>query len=93
VKAYEILFTPGFEKDFRHLANPVRERIRKKILHLSKHPELIRYPLQNLPVELAGLHKYRIGDYRVLFRPDHNKRKIMLYAVAHRREIYRRLGD
>ena len=32
------------------------------------------------------------SDYRLLFWPDHEREEVVLYAIAHRREIYRRLG-
>jgi len=42
-----------------------------------------------LPKDLVGLHKIRIGDLRVFFWVDHNKKEIVLYFVSHRDEIYK----
>jgi len=89
--AYEILLTPEFLEDFEKLSTEVARRIRAKIEDLADHPQLLRHPLKHLPESLKGLHKYRIGDYRVLLWPDHTKQQLILYAVAHRREIYRDL--
>jgi len=90
--AFQILTTPEFEEDFSKIPGDAARRIREKIQMIADHPELLRFPLKGLPPSLEGLHKYRVGDYRVLLWPDHGKKQIVLYAVAHRREIYRRLG-
>ncbi len=58
---------------------------------LSENAEMLRTPLRNLPKDLKGLYKFRIGDYRVLLWVDHREQLLTLYGVAHRREIYRRL--
>jgi mRNA interferase RelE/StbE len=89
--AYRVLTTPEFERDYSALPSDIVGRIDEKIDRLATHPELARFPLKGLPESLKGLHKYRIGDYRVLFWPDHEKKEIVLYAIAHRREIYRKL--
>lgn len=88
---YRVETTPSFERDFKKLDAGVLRRVLRKIEHLALHPELLSQPLQNLPPDLAGLHKYRIGDYRLLFWVDHSRRIITLYAVAHRSAVYRKL--
>jgi len=89
--AYRVETTFGFEREFKNLDPAIARRIRKKIDHLAAHPELISQPLRNPPPDLAGIHKYRIGDYRVLLWVDHNSRVMTFHAVGHRSEIYRNL--
>lgn len=88
---YGILTTRDFDRDLRKLDRTMAKRIARKIEWLARHPELLAEPLQGLPPELTGLHKYRVGDYRILLWPDHSSRTLTLHAVGHRREIYRRL--
>jgi mRNA interferase RelE/StbE len=38
---------------------------------------------------LAGLWRYRIGDYRLVCRIDDGRCVVLALAVGHRREIYR----
>lgn len=66
-------------------------RIRKKIDFLAANPKLIAQPLRNPPPELSGIHKYRVGDFRVLLWVDRANHTITLQAVGHRREVYRKL--
>jgi len=88
---YRVETTPRFERDFHKLDSQVGRRIMKKIDQLAAHPELVVQPLRNPPPDLAGLHKYRVGDYRILLWVDHQTRVLTLHAVAHRKEIYRHL--
>ncbi len=37
---------------------------------------------------LAGYHRYRVGDCRVLYRIDESVRKVFVVKIAHRREAY-----
>jgi mRNA interferase RelE/StbE len=86
---YRLETTLRFERDFHKLDASIRPRVIKKIDQLAAHPELIAQPLRNPPPDLAGLHKYRVGDYRILLWVDHQTQVLTLHAVAHRREIYR----
>jgi mRNA interferase RelE/StbE len=88
---YRIATTPRFERDFNRLDPPIGRRVMNKIDQLAAHPEAVTQPLRNPPPDLAGIHKYRVGDYRILLWVDHQARVFTLYAVAHRREIYRSL--
>jgi mRNA-degrading endonuclease RelE of RelBE toxin-antitoxin system len=88
---YAVETTPTFERDLKALERTVAQRILRKIDWLAVHPELLSNPLQNMPPDLKGLQKYRIGDYRVLFWVDHSARLVTLYAVAHRSAIYKKL--
>ena len=88
---YRIETTPRFERDFNKLDAAVARRIAKKLDYLAAQPETVSQPLRNPPADLAGIHKYRVGDYRILLWVDHETRVITLHAVAHRREIYRGL--
>ncbi len=40
--------------------------------------------------DLAGLYKLRVGDYRVIYEVLWDEETIVIHAIGHRREIYRR---
>ncbi len=85
---YRVEVTANFKKDIRSLERGLSTRILNKIEWLARHPEAIRYPLKYLPQDLEGLHKYRIGDYRLLFWVDHDSKVLTLYGIKHRRSVY-----
>ena len=88
---YRLETTLNFEREFGKLDRSVARRVMRKLDHIVAHPELIAQPLRNPPSNLEGIHKYRVGDYRVLLWVDHSKRVITLHTVGHRSEVYRRL--
>jgi len=64
---YKIETTPSFDKDIKKLDRQIAKRIIEKLKFLAEHPELLGNRVRHLPKDLAGLQKYRIGDWRVLF--------------------------
>lgn len=91
--AYAVVVTAEFERDFRKLPSDVAARVADKVEELAEHPQQLRFPLKHVPPSLKGVHKYRVGDYRILLWPEHEHERLVLYAIAHRRDIYRRLRD
>jgi mRNA interferase RelE/StbE len=85
---YRVETTPEFDEDIRKLDRSIARRIIERVEWLSEHPEVLRYPLRYLPEDLKGLHKYRIGDYRLLLWVSHESETLTLYGVKHRREAY-----
>lgn len=85
---YRIETTPEFDEDLRNLDHAVARRVIAKVEWLAEHPEALRSPLRHLPDDLKGLHKYRVGDHRILLWLDREAEVLTLYGVRHRREIY-----
>ena len=75
-------------RELARLDKPVGRRIVERINWLALRVDEIR--LEPLKGELAGLYKLRVGDYRVIYEILHEERTIVIHAVGHRREIYRR---
>jgi len=40
--------------------------------------------------QFAGLLKFRVGDYRVLYEIIEEEQVLIVHVVGHRREVYRR---
>ncbi len=40
--------------------------------------------------DLSGLYKLRVGDYRILYEILYDEHIIVIHAIGHRREIYRK---
>lgn len=73
------------QKDLDKLPDGITLRISKKIYPLATNPFPSGYQ------KLAGGKGYRIriGDYRVIYQIDTNGKIIIIFKVAHRREVYR----
>lgn len=89
---YSVVATKTFERDVRKLDPAVAAFVLQKIEWLAENPEAARFPLRHLPLDLRGLHKFRVGDYRLIFWISREQREIVLYRILHRREVYRELA-
>jgi mRNA interferase RelE/StbE len=38
---------------------------------------------------LKGLWKYRVGDYRIIARIEHEAVQVLVVRIGHRRQVYR----
>ena len=44
--------------------------------------------VKRLTGDWAGYHRYRVGDWRVIYRIDDDESRVYVAAIAHRREAY-----
>jgi mRNA interferase RelE/StbE len=88
--AWTVEFTPGAERDLKQLDKPVQHRI-TRFLHervaAADDPRAVGEALRG---ELAGLWRYRVGDYRILCHIEDNRIVVTVVAIGHRSSIYRR---
>jgi mRNA-degrading endonuclease RelE of RelBE toxin-antitoxin system len=54
---------------------------------LADNPQRVGRPLR---WELEGLHAARRGDYRIVYRVDTERRAVLVEAIGHRSDVYRR---
>jgi mRNA interferase RelE/StbE len=69
------------------LPNSVFQRVARAILNLEREP---RPPGCR---KLRGVQDYRlrVGPYRILYSVDDRARMVVIWAVGHRRDVYRGL--
>ncbi len=78
------------EKQLRKLDRPVQKRLLDWLLDRiegCKNPRHFGEPLRG---DLAGLWRYRVGDYRIICEIQDDKLVVLALAIGHRREIYMR---
>jgi mRNA interferase RelE/StbE len=44
---------------------------------------------KQLTAQWEGMYRLRVGDYRVIYGLEQEQGRITIYALGHRREIYR----
>jgi mRNA interferase RelE/StbE len=54
---------------------------------LASNPTRVGRPLR---FELEGAYSAHRGDYRVVYRIDEQRRRVLILAIGHRADIYRR---
>lgn len=86
---WAIAFTPTFRKSISGIDKKLQGRILAAITDLSKTPASPHGDtIKPLSAELKGLWRYRVGDYRLVYKPDEERRLVVLLEFAARGEIY-----
>lgn len=83
---YQVIIKRTAEKELDALDAQVRNRIGKRLLKLEDDPR----PQSVKKLQGQDSFRLRVGDYRVLYTIDDQKGEVWIYAVGHRREVYRR---
>jgi len=82
--AYNVVYKKSIHRDLKKLSKAEVSRILDQIEHeLTKKPE-------SCPVlkgQFAGLRKYRIGDYRVIYALVGTD--ILVLRIGNRRDVYK----
>ena len=85
---YNIRALKAATRELERLDKPVARRIAERINWLAANLDDIRpEPYKG---DLAGLYKFRAGDYRVIYQILHDEKIIVIHEVGHRSEIYRK---
>jgi mRNA interferase RelE/StbE len=83
---WQIEFARPAERDLKRLPPSMRSRI---ALALNG---LLRIPRQGDIQKLEGTeneYRLRVGDWRVIFQPDSERRVVVIVAIPHRSDAYR----
>ena len=84
--SFKVILKPSVEKDLRTLPRSVVARVWTKIEELQNEP----LPRGSLKLEGAeGLHRVRVGDYRIIYGVDSKRAEVVVQYVRHRRDCYR----
>ncbi len=83
---YQVEFLPQALKDLERLDQAVARRVLRKLRWLAENFDSAK--LESLSGTLAGLLKLRVGDYRVIYQANRQRKWLTIHLVGHRREIY-----
>jgi len=86
--SYQVSFKASADKAMDKLPKAVQARIVEKAIALGGEP---RPPGSVKLAGTSGLWRVRIGDYRMAYIIDDERRTVDIRIIAHRREIYRGL--
>jgi mRNA interferase RelE/StbE len=87
---YKVVYTGNSQKDLKRLDSNVVQRVLKKVDEYSRldDPILKAKKLKGFEIDT---YRFRVGDYRVVFRLDPKSKKLVVLVVlrvAHRKEVY-----
>lgn len=86
---YELQWARRAQEDLRALDPGVARRIIEKVQTYAQTSDPMRFA-KPLVGTFRGKFRFRIGDYRAIFRRDNNGtlHVLIVLQVAHRREVY-----
>ncbi len=85
--SYDVALYPSAERERRRLQNDIRERINHRLIGLEQEP---RPPGVEKLAGRPNSWRIRVGEYRILYEIDDAARKVSVFRIAHRRDVYRR---
>ncbi len=85
---YRLLYTREAKRSIDRLDPSVRRLVRNAVGSLAVDPEKGE-PLSH---KLSGLRSLRTSDYRIIYRIRNGELVVVVVAVGHRRDVYKRLG-
>ena len=86
---YSVFFTREAKRNIEKLDPSIKKIIQKAVESLAVNPAKGK----PLAYDLAGLHSLRTADYRVIYRLKGRQLIILIIAVGHRKEIYKKLKE
>ena len=86
--AYSINIKKSVEKDLRKLSTSVISRVVEAIESLKDNP----YPRQSKKLRATEkTYRLRVGNYRIIYQIDEERKEIIVYHVRHRENVYEKL--
>ena len=85
---YHVQILEEASRELERLDKPIAQRIVGRLRWLGTNIGQIK--LEALAGELAGFYKLRVGDYWIIYEIIGAEETILIHAIGHRREIYRR---
>ncbi len=84
--SYSLQFSNRALASLKRLDKVVTRRILDKLEWLAANASVLAHVA--LTGDWSSYYRLRVGDYRVLYRLDHDNYLITIEIVGHRREIY-----
>lgn len=84
---YRVRLTKRAAKFYRSADTALAKRLARAFETLEQNPH--QHPnIKALKGELAGRYRYRVGDYRVVYRIDDNAAEVTILLIKHRQDVY-----
>ncbi len=82
---YQVRIVSSAQREMDKLPTLIYNRVSRRILSLEDNPR----PKGVKKLSGRGEYRLRVGDYRVLYTINDEKHMVTVFAVGHRREVYR----
>lgn len=83
--AYDVVWSETSLNQLGKLEKTIIDRITRKVDEAAKNPFLFVQKLHGF-----GLHRLRVGDYRVIMKIENSRMVVFVVEVGHRSVVYRK---
>jgi mRNA interferase RelE/StbE len=84
---FEVVLSPSASEFYTAADRPLARKLARCFRRLEADPRRGNN-VKRLTGEFSGYWRYRVGDWRVVYRIDDAERRVNVVAIAHRREVY-----
>ena len=84
---FEVVLSPEAQQFFASVQRPLASKLARCFAQLEREPRR-HSSIRRLSGDFAGLLRYRVGDWRVIYRIIDATRQVHVLIIAHRRDIY-----
>jgi len=84
---FEVVLSPGAAEFYAAADRPLASKLARCFERLEGDPRH-GSAIKRLKGEWAGYLRYRVGDWRVIYRIDDEADRVDVLVIAHRREVY-----
>ncbi len=84
---YEVILSPEAREFFADADRPLASKLVHCFTVLERDPRR-HNNIKRLAGEYAGLSRFRVGVWRVIYRIDDAGKKVFVLSIANRREAY-----
>jgi mRNA interferase RelE/StbE len=84
---FEVILAPEARAFYADADQPLARKLARCFAQLERDPRRGNN-IKRLTGDLSGRLRYRVGDWRVLYRIDDQADRIHVLLIAHRSEVY-----
>lgn len=84
---YKVDLSKSAQKFYQKAERPLARKLARCFEQLENDPRH-HSNIKPLTGKLAGQYRYRVGDYRVIYRIDDEQSLVAVFKIAHRSDAY-----
>jgi mRNA interferase RelE/StbE len=84
---FEVILSPEARAFYEKADKPLARRLARCFAHLERNPRQ-HNNIKRLSGDFSHCLRFRVGDWRVIYRIDDGAKKVLVLLIAHRRDVY-----
>lgn len=84
---YEVILSPESQEFYRAADPPLARKLARCFSQLEHEPRR-HNNIRRLSGAWKGYLRFRVGDWRVIYRIDEPAKQVLVLLIAHRRDVY-----